>query len=73
MSPKEGLPKLAPAFIFAHGGGFVLGGWPTHRRFLHGLVINSNCIGIHVDYTLSPEAKFPVALEQIMFVSEYIL
>ena len=72
MSPKDGLPDLAPAFIFIHGGGFVLGGWPTHRRFLHGLVINSNCIGIHIDYSLSPEVKFPVALEQVMFVSEYI-
>ena len=53
-----------PAFLFYHGGGWVLGDFPTHQRFVRDLVIYSGATGIFVEYSRSPEVKYPVALNE---------
>ena len=47
-----------PAFVFIHGGGWVLGDYPTHRRLVRDLVVESGCAAVFVNYTPSPEAHF---------------
>jgi acetyl esterase/lipase len=62
--PKGSKPD-APVFIFIHGGGWVLGDYPTHRRLVRDLVVASGAVAVFPDYTPSPEAHYPVAINQI--------
>jgi acetyl esterase/lipase len=61
----EGLSTTAPGFLYIHGGGWVLGDYKTHRRIVRDLVVQSGVIAIFPEYTPSPEARYPVALQQI--------
>ncbi|HWB35397.1 MAG TPA: acetyl esterase [Rugosimonospora sp.] len=56
----EGLP----AVVYVHGGGWVLGDLDTHDRIMRALAHESGAAVVGIDYTLSPEAKFPVGVEQ---------
>ncbi len=62
----------APVFIFIHGGGWVLGDYPTHRRLVRDLVVASGAVAVFPDYTPSPEAQYPVALEQIYAAMKWV-
>lgn len=55
-----------PLLIYAHGGGFMQGSLPSWDAMLRELVRQSNLAALSVDYRLSPEHKFPVALEEIV-------
>ena len=61
----QGSNAVLPAFLFLHGGGWVLGDYPTHKRMVRDLVVLSGAAGIFVNYTPSPEAKFPQPLDEI--------
>lgn len=67
-----GAKPNSPCFIFIHGGGWVLGDYPTHRRLVRDLVVQSGAIAIFPDYTPSPEAKYPVAINQIYAASKWV-
>ena len=56
---------ILPVFVFIHGGGWVLGDFPTHKRLVRDLVVNSGAAAVFVNYTPSPEAHYPVAINQI--------
>ncbi|WP_236235099.1 alpha/beta hydrolase, partial [Pseudomonas tohonis] len=60
----EGAKGDLPVFMFFHGGGWVLGDYPTHERLIHDLVVNSGAVAVYVNYTPSPEAKYPTAINQ---------
>jgi acetyl esterase len=53
-----------PVFMFFHGGGWVLGDFPTHERFVRDLVVGSGAAAVFVNYTPSPEAHYPVAINE---------
>src|SRR5688572_23445682 len=55
---------LLPAFMFFHGGGWVIGDFATHKRFVRDLVVNSGVAAVFVEYSRSPEAKYPVAINE---------
>ena len=59
-----GVKGTLPVFVFIHGGGWVLGDFPTHQRFVRDLVVNSGAAAVFVNYTPSPEAQYPVAINQ---------
>ena len=61
-----------PVFVFVHGGGWVLGDYPTHRRLVHDLVAESGCAAVFVNYTPSPEARFPQAVEEIYIAVKWV-
>jgi acetyl esterase/lipase len=67
-----GASPNAPAFIYIHGGGWVLGDYPTHRRLVRDLVVESGAVAVFPDYTPSPEAKYPVAINQIYAATQWI-
>ena len=55
-----------PLLVYAHGGGFMQGSIPSWDHFLRDLVRQSGVAALSVDYQLSPEAKFPVAYEEMV-------
>ncbi|MDF3936089.1 alpha/beta hydrolase [Pseudomonas citronellolis] len=61
-----------PVFMFFHGGGWVLGDYPTHARLIHDLVISSGAAAVYVDYTPSPEAHYPVAINQAYAATKWV-
>jgi hypothetical protein len=58
------LKEKGPVFMFFHGGGWILGDFPTHERFVRDLVADSGFTAIFVNYTPSPEAHYPTAINQ---------
>ncbi|AZU04051.1 putative acetyl esterase [Glycocaulis alkaliphilus] len=54
-----------PVLVYAHGGGWVMFSLDTHDRLMREYASRAGVIVAGVDYALSPEARFPVALEQI--------
>jgi acetyl esterase/lipase len=67
------LPYAAkPALIYLHGGGWTLFSLDTHDRLMREYAARAGVIVIGVDYALSPEAKFPVALEQVVAVAQSV-
>jgi acetyl esterase len=61
-----------PAFMFFHGGGWVLGDFPTHERLIRDLVSRSGAVAVYVDYTPSPEAKYPTAINQAYAATQWV-
>jgi acetyl esterase/lipase len=54
---------LRPALVYFHGGGWVFGNLDTHDAVCRAVAKESGAVVISVDYRLSPEVKFPAALE----------
>ena len=67
-----GEKKTVPAFMFIHGGGWVLGDFPTHERFVRDLVVDSGAAAVFVNYTPSPEAHYPVAINQAYAATKWV-
>ena len=61
-----------PCIIFYHGGGFVVGGLDSHDGIVSRLCNFSGANVIAIDYRLAPENKFPVPLEEGVFVTDYV-
>jgi acetyl esterase len=53
----------APALIFFHGGGWVIGDLESHDHLCRSLCRNASISVISVDYPLAPESKFPRAID----------
>jgi acetyl esterase/lipase len=64
--------KTVPAFMFFHGGGWLLGDFPTHERFVRDLVAYSGAAAVFVNYTPSPEAQYPVAINQAYGATKWV-
>lgn len=62
----HGIAGPAPALVYAHGGGFTLFSVDTHDRLAREYAAQGGFAVVSVDYPLSPEAKFPVALDLIV-------
>lgn len=61
----------AATLFYLHGGGFILGNLDTHDRIMRLLSHYTGCNVIGIDYPLSPEAKFPQAIEDIVAVCQF--
>lgn len=68
----QGADSDLPVFMFFHGGGWVLGDYPTHERLIRDLVVGSGAAAVYVDYTPSPEAKFPTAINQAYGATRWV-
>ncbi|MDH4565156.1 alpha/beta hydrolase [Pseudomonas sp. BN414] len=68
----EGAKGELPVFMFFHGGGWVLGDYPTHERLIRDLVANSGAVAVYVNYTPSPEAKYPTAINQAYAATKWV-
>jgi len=71
MKPAGAKGNL-PAFMFFHGGGWVIGDFATHQRFIRDLVVHSGAVAVHAEYTRSPEARYPVALNECYAATKWV-
>jgi acetyl esterase/lipase len=56
-----------------HGGGWILGNAGTHDRLLRELAVGANAAVLFVEYDRSPEAQYPVAIEQAYATAQWIV
>jgi len=61
-----------PAILYFHGGGWVVGDRYTHARLVWDIARASGATVLFVEYGLSPEHKFPVAIDQAYAALEYV-
>lgn len=62
----KGSTETLPVVMYFHGGGWVLCSKNTHDRLLRDLVNGTNAAFVFVNYTASPEAQFPIPVEQCL-------
>lgn len=67
-----GVKGELPVFMYFHGGGWVLGDFPTHERLVRDLVAGSGAAAVFVNYTPSPEAHYPVAINQAYAATKWV-
>ena len=72
VRPANGSNQTLPVVIYIHGGGWVLGGFDTHERLVRELSNKANVVIVFVNYTPSPEAKYPIALEQAYTATKWV-
>jgi acetyl esterase len=63
---------VLPVFMFFHGGGWVLGDFPTHQRIVRDIVVASGAAAVFVNYTPSPEAQYPTAINQAYAATKWV-
>jgi acetyl esterase len=61
-----------PVVLYTHGAGWVFGDAHTHDRLVRELTIRAEAATVFVNYSLSPEAKYPTAIEEIFAALEWI-
>jgi acetyl esterase/lipase len=71
VRPK-GVKGRLPVFIFIHGGGWVLGDYPTHKRMVRDLVVLTGFAGVFVNYTRTPDARYPQAINEIYAATRWV-
>src|SRR4029077_3110111 len=67
-----GAKGMLPVFMFFHGGGWVLGDFPTHERLVRDLVAGSGVVAVFPNYTRSPEARYPTAINQMYGATKWV-
>ena len=58
--------------FYIHGAGWVFGSFHTHEKLVRELAFRTNSVVIFPEYTRSPEAQFPVAIQECYYVLEQI-
>jgi acetyl esterase len=61
-----------PALVYLHGGGWTLFSLDTHDRVMREYAARAGLAVVGVDYALAPEAKYPVALTQVVAVVRHL-
>lgn len=61
-----------PALLYLHGGGWTMFSLDTHDRLMREYAARAGIAVVGIDYSLSPEAKFPRAIEEILDVLQWL-
>jgi acetyl esterase len=67
-----GSSGVLPVILYVHGGGWILGNAGTHDRLVRELAVGAKAALVFVEYDRSPEAKYPVAIEQAYATAQWI-
>ncbi|WP_226084978.1 alpha/beta hydrolase [Mesobacillus sp. S13] len=71
-TPKGPGESQFPAIVYYHGGGWVIGNIETHDALCHTLANEAECKVVSVNYSLAPESKFPVAVEDSYLAAKWV-
>jgi len=69
----EDASEALPALIYVHGGGWIFGDRDTHDRLVREIAVGAHVALFFVEYDRSPEARYPVAIEQVYAVTKYLV
>jgi acetyl esterase len=72
VRPPDAVGTL-PVILYMHGGGWVLGNADTHDRLVRELAVGTGAAVVFVEYDRSPEAHYPVAIEQGYATARWIV
>jgi acetyl esterase len=61
-----------PVIVYIHGAGWVFGNADTHDRLIRELAVGANAAVVFPNYSLSPEAKYPTAIEESYAVAKWV-
>jgi acetyl esterase len=75
MYRPAGVPESTrlPAYVYFHGGGWVIGDLETHDVLCRQLAAASAASVVSVDYRLAPEHKFPAAADDAWAATRWIV
>jgi acetyl esterase len=65
-------PATLPAVVYLHGAGWVFGNRHTHDRLIRELAVRARAAVVFPDYSLSPEVKYPTAIEECYAVASWV-
>lgn len=71
-TPMGLVDRAAPALVWFHGGGWVIGDLDGADFNCRAMANRSGCRVISVDYRLAPEARFPAAVEDSFAVTAWV-
>lgn len=72
MRPEANYDVL-PVILYLHGAGWVFGGAHTHDKLIRELAVRTHSVIVFPEYSLSPEAKYPTAIEQNYAVMNWLV
>lgn len=73
LRPRIPVPgELMGAVIYLHGGGFFAGGLDETDLLVRQIALEADVVVFNVEYHLSPEAKFPVAVNDAYAALEWV-
>jgi acetyl esterase len=62
----------SPVIVYVHGAGWVFGNRHTHDRLARELAVGAEAVLVFPNYSLSPESRFPTAIEEIYAVTLWL-
>ncbi|WP_330301956.1 MULTISPECIES: alpha/beta hydrolase [unclassified Streptomyces] len=68
-----GATGTLPVILYIHGAGWVFGNSHTHDRLVRELAVGANAAVVFPEYDLSPEVRYPVAIEQNYAVAQWVV
>lgn len=68
----QNAPATLPVVIYVHGAGWVFGNGHTHNRLTRQLAVGAQAAVVFPFFSLSPEAKYPTAIEEIYAVTTWL-
>jgi acetyl esterase len=68
----QGTTSALPVIVYTHGAGWVFGNAHTHDRLIRELTDGTGAAIVFPNYSLSPEAHYPTAIEEIYAVLAWI-
>ncbi|MEV5474238.1 alpha/beta hydrolase [Streptomyces sp. NPDC052207] len=68
-----GTTGTLPVIVYIHGAGWVFGNAHTHDRLVRELAVGAKAAVVFPEYDLSPEARYPVAIEQNWTVAKWVV
>lgn len=69
--PEAG-EEIHNVIFYIHGAGWVFGSFHTHEKLVRELAARTHSLVVFPEYTRSPEAKYPTAIEQCYFVLSHL-
>src|SRR3954462_8700191 len=72
LRPK-GAAGALPVIVYVHGAGWVFGNSHTHDRLIRELAAGTGAAVVFPNYSLSPEARYPTAIEESYAALEWVV
>ena len=68
----QNAPATLPAIVYIHGDGWVFGNQHPHNRLVRELAVGAEAAVVFINYSLSPEARYPTAIEESYAVVKWV-